>query len=167
MVCYEILSVHFAQLNLQSSKFFRVLLCEYGEQGKSCRLIIDESGMVYDDAEALYAEVRKVGEELLDEAFNVLCPKSFSQPQAWLKATNNHGGDILVFNTTPFPRTDVVKFPLSTATSQLDSKVVQKLEDGKTGYAVIVSQAGGSLCDFIEGPTAFTVPASGLYLLPS
>ena len=37
---------------------------------------IASSGMVYDDAEILYAEIKRDGELLLEEAFSVLFPAS-------------------------------------------------------------------------------------------
>lgn len=117
--------------------------------------------MVYDDAENLYAEVRKVGGELLDEAFNVLFPRSvpLSQKMAF-KTSSNSGDNVIAFNTTPFPRTDVVVIPPTGSAPQLNSKVIQTSRDGKIGYAIMHSPEGGSLCTFVAGPTAVLMNGS-------
>ncbi|KNZ71950.1 Alpha-mannosidase [Termitomyces sp. J132] len=72
-------------------------------------------GMVYDDAEKLYAEVHKDGEALLDDAFRVLFPDSVV-----LNASTNLKalppiGKIIGFNTTFFRRSDIIEVPLSTS----------------------------------------------------
>ncbi|PSR71657.1 hypothetical protein PHLCEN_2v12510 [Hermanssonia centrifuga] len=101
-------------------------------------------GMVYDDAEKLYAEVRKDGEYLLEEAFGALFPKSLPLTSATVKAP----GNIVAFNTTPFPRRDVVQVPLS---PQMRSKVVQGSKDGLTGFALFDCSKGENLAH----PTGF------------
>ncbi|KDQ59961.1 glycoside hydrolase family 38 protein [Jaapia argillacea MUCL 33604] len=102
-------------------------------------------GMVYDDAEKLYTEVRKDGQELLEEAFDTFLPGSSLlslESVAQQKFTNS--GNIVAFNTTFFPRRDVVKVPVTGSASRLKSKVVQTGKDG-VGYALMDGSQGGSL----------------------
>jgi alpha-mannosidase len=120
--------------------------------------------MVYEDAEKLYAEVRKDGDALLEEAFEALFEKSIPLPQyATLKSFDGLGG-LVGFNTSFFPRLDVVKIPLRGAASQLRSKVVQTSVDGSVGYALMDSSAGGSLANPI-GLSADCTAASGMFIL--
>ncbi|KDQ27960.1 glycoside hydrolase family 38 protein [Pleurotus ostreatus PC15] len=66
-------------------------------------------GMVYDDAEKLYAEVRKDGDAMLDEAFSVLFPDS----RPMTTATVSNIQQLIAYNTTFFPRQQVVKVPFN------------------------------------------------------
>ncbi|KAI0085525.1 glycoside hydrolase family 38 protein [Irpex rosettiformis] len=96
-------------------------------------------GMVYDDAEKLYAEVRKDGEALLEAAFKTLFPDSVPLS----KATNARSpGTIVAYNTTFFPRRDVIQVLLSGKTSGLKSQVVQASADGSVGYALMDCSEG-------------------------
>jgi alpha-mannosidase len=120
--------------------------------------------MVYDNAEKLYAEVRQDGESLLEEAFEALFQKSVPlSSDATLKASDVPG-DLVAFNTTFFPRRDVVKIPLRGAASQLKSKVVQTSVDGNVGYALMDNSGGGSLATPI-GLYADCMPVSGMFSL--
>ena len=101
------------------------------------------SGMVYDDAEKLYAEVRTSTEALIDNALRVLYPGSLPLSSA---ASASASGPLTVFahNTTPFARRDIVRVPLAGgATSSGD--VLQTTSDGKEGYIVLEGRAGGGL----------------------
>jgi alpha-mannosidase len=128
------------------------------------------SGMVYDDAEKLYAEVRHDGEALLEEAFDVLFPisvsLSLSTPTKKLKGP----GDIIAFNTTFFPRRDVVELPLigslKTKFSAMSTKenVVQASNDGRVGYVLMDCAQGrsvGAPFAISGGLSADYLPASG------
>ncbi|KAJ7846613.1 glycoside hydrolase family 38 protein [Mycena olivaceomarginata] len=76
-------------------------------------------GMVYDDAEKLYEEVREAGEKMLDDAL-----------------------DVILGGHTRVP--GVVQVPLPAAgDSALRTQVAQLAADGKTGYAVVHSAGGG------------------------
>lgn len=98
--------------------------------------------MVYDDAEKLYAEVRKDGEDLLEEAFAALFPKSV----ALSKASGVQGsGSIVGYNTTFFNRRDVVEVSLTGSAASLRNKVVQASIDGLTGYALLDCSDGGRI----------------------
>lgn len=126
--------------------------------------------MVYEDAEKLYAEVRQDGEVLLEEAFDVLFPfsvaLSLSTPSKKLRGT----GDIIAFNTTFFPRRDVVQLPL---VGSLKSKfsamstrenIVQASQDGQVGYVLMDCAQGGSVgapFTMSGGLSADYLPASG------
>lgn len=116
--------------------------------------------MVYEDAEKLYAEVKKDGKHLLNEAFDTLLPKStslsFEEP---LSITGQ--GSIVGFNTTFFPRLDVVKVPLTgSGGSKLKSKVVQSSKDGSVGYALMEGHNGAGVA-FSRGLFADCHPATG------
>ena len=116
--------------------------------------------MVYDDAEKLYAEVRKDGEKLLEDAFSALFPKSVSINQA---ANIRPHGEIVAYNSTFFKRRDVVQIPLTSGGTYLRSQVVQASKDGATGYALLDYSAGGHLAK-PSGLFADCTPVSGTSL---
>ncbi|KAI0338667.1 hypothetical protein BDW22DRAFT_1362757 [Trametopsis cervina] len=99
-------------------------------------------GMVYDDAEKLYAEVRKDGEELLEDAFNTLFPRSSPLGSVVNARTP---GTIVAYNTTFFPRRDIVEVPLTGNAAGLKNQVVQASEDGSIGYALLDCSEGGHI----------------------
>lgn len=113
--------------------------------------------MVYDDAEVLYAEVRKEGDALIEEAFEALLQSS-SPLSPTAKASS---GNLVAWNTTPFARRDVVKVPLGGGSAKLRSRMVQTSKDGKEGYALMDCSEGGSLA-FASGLFADCNPASGM-----
>ncbi|KAI0293181.1 glycosyl hydrolases family 38 N-terminal domain-containing protein [Multifurca ochricompacta] len=97
------------------------------------------SGMVYEDAEKLYAEVRADTEALIDSALRVLYPGSLP-----LSSTPASGPlTLFAHNTTPFARQDIVRVPLGLGISARD--VLQTTSDGKEGYVVFEGGAGGGL----------------------
>ena len=115
--------------------------------------------MVYEDAEKLYAEVKQDGLELIEEAFSVLFPRSISL--ASLVASKARlNGSVVGYNTTFFPRRDVVRVPLVGGASQLKSQVVQATKDGKFGYA-LMDCTNGSTISSSTGLFADCMPASG------
>lgn len=127
--------------------------------------VLDVSGMVYEDAEKLYAEVRKDGEALLEEAFNVLFPNSVALTQDTNPKAIPVSSKIVGYNTTFFPRSDIIEIPLFSGTSaQLKSQVLQTSIDGKVGYAVMDCSGGGSvgaLCTPADGLHGKITPVSG------
>ncbi|KAH9942858.1 glycosyl hydrolases family 38 N-terminal domain-containing protein [Amylocystis lapponica] len=116
-------------------------------------------GMVYDDAEKLYAEVRKDGEALIEEAFSALFPASFLLTDPALKAKNLKPGSVIGWNTTFFPRREVVEVPLVGGSSRLRSQVVQASKDGNSGLALMNCSADSSLA-FASGMYADCMPVS-------
>jgi len=125
--------------------------------------------MVYDDAEKLYAEVRKDGKALLEEAFGVIFPDSVPlEPETQLKLING-SDDLVAFNTTFFPRRDVVKIPLGRGTaSALTSKNVQASMDGKFGYTLAECSGGGTpglLVPVLNNLDIACMPVSGAFYL--
>jgi hypothetical protein len=102
------------------------------------------SGMVYQDAEKLYAEVRIDTEGLLDSALAVLYPSSLPLSSAVPASTS---GPLSVFahNTTFFPRRDIVRVPLGERGISSGNALLQKTSDGKEGYVVLECGAGGGL----------------------
>jgi len=118
-------------------------------------LIFFCSGMVYDDAEKLYAEVREACTGLLEDAFNVLFPQSSPLMSSSKSET------MVAFNPTSFERHDVVKVPLSGNAARLKAQVVQASADGKYGYALMHSR-GNEVVAQPTGLFANCVPASGV-----
>ncbi|KAH9970026.1 glycoside hydrolase family 38 protein [Lactifluus volemus] len=99
-------------------------------------------GMVYDDAEKLYAEVRSDTEALIDKALGVLYPDSLPLSSA----ASTSAGPLTIFahNTTPFARREIVRVPLAAGGISLGD-VLQTTSDGKEGYIVLEGGAGGGL----------------------
>ena len=120
--------------------------------------------MVYEDAEKLYAEVRKDGGALLEEAFEALFHKSIPLSQETPLKSSVLSGDLVAFNTTFFLRRDVVKIPLQSAASHLKSKLVQTSADGTVGYALMDNIRGGGL-SIPSGLYADCMPAWGMFAL--
>ncbi|KAJ3574050.1 hypothetical protein NP233_g2021 [Leucocoprinus birnbaumii] len=107
-------------------------------------------GMVYDDAEKLYGEVKQSGESLIEASLSVLFPDSFplhalvSTRMKYFKNSNTYD-KIIGYNTTFLPRWDIIKFPLNGANSALKSQILQASDDGKEGYAVMQTLAGSQV----------------------
>jgi hypothetical protein len=93
------------------------------------------SGMVYEDAEKLYAEVRADTEALTEAALRVIYPGSYS-----LSSAPSGPHTLFAHNTTPFDRRDIVRVPLSSSSGN-----PLQTSDGKEGYAVMEGKPGGGL----------------------
>jgi alpha-mannosidase len=106
--------------------------------------VTSSSGMVYEDAEKLYAEVLTDTEKLVDRALAVLYPSSLPLLSAVPASTS---GPLMVFahNTTAFARRDVVRVPLGERGISSGNVLLQKTNDGKEGYVVLEGGAGGGL----------------------
>jgi alpha-mannosidase len=117
--------------------------------------------MVYEDAEKLYAEVRKEGDTLIEEAFEAL----FQSSTALSPTAKPTSGNLVAFNTTFFPRRDVVSVPFGSGAhaAKLRSRAVQTSSDGKEGCALMDCSEGGSLA-FSSGLFADCNPPSGAFL---
>ncbi|KJA22158.1 glycoside hydrolase family 38 protein [Hypholoma sublateritium FD-334 SS-4] len=100
-------------------------------------------GMVYDDAEVLYGEIKKDGEALLEEAFSVLFPNSVPLTSSTRSKSLAGSSRIVAYNTTFFPRWDIIKVPLAKAGSALKAQILQASDDGKEGYAIMHCPAAG------------------------
>ncbi|KAH8829151.1 glycosyl hydrolases family 38 N-terminal domain-containing protein [Flagelloscypha sp. PMI_526] len=87
-------------------------------------------GMVYDDAEILYAEVKKDGEKMIEKALEVLYPYA---------STNDAIGN---FNTTFFPRREIISVPASAAAS-FGVKASQSLAGGKDSLVFVENDGNG------------------------
>lgn len=116
--------------------------------------------MVYDDAEKYYAEIAATGQELLEEAFGVLFPKSI--PIALDRPIRSMDkGSILGYNCLPTPRMDVVKIPMAgSGALRLRSEAVQITKDGSSGYLLMDSPNGTGLAT-TRGLFADVQPATG------
>ncbi|THH30155.1 hypothetical protein EUX98_g4044 [Antrodiella citrinella] len=115
-------------------------------------------GMVYDDAEKLYAEVRQDGEKLIEEALSTLFPKALHLADPAVKSLS---GRVIGYNTTFLPRRDVIAFPVTGAASRLKSQVVQTSKDGTVGYALMDSVGeGGAKVSECRGLYADSMPVS-------
>jgi alpha-mannosidase len=93
------------------------------------------SGMVYEDAEKLYAEVRADTESLTEDALRVIYPGSCS-----LSSASSGPHTLFAHNTTPFTRRDVVRVPVGST-----AHLLQTTSDGKGGYVVMEGKPGGGL----------------------
>ena len=122
--------------------------------------------MVYDDAEELYAEVFKDGADLLDEAFDILFPPSVALPSSSPQKPLNCSGDIVAFNTTFFPRQDIIQVPMvgslkaKFASMSPDAAATQSSKDGNTGY-ILMACAPSSNIGMPSGLSPNCNPASG------
>ncbi|KAJ4488346.1 glycosyl hydrolases family 38 N-terminal domain-containing protein [Lentinula aciculospora] len=94
-------------------------------------------GMVYEDAEKLYAEVGKDGKALMEEAFQVLFPNSIPLTPETKLQPNTSLNQIIGYNTTFFDRREIVQFPLVGASAGLKTAVAQVDQSSKIGYAVM------------------------------
>jgi hypothetical protein len=123
---------------------------------------IKNSGMVYEDAELLYAEVQRDGKRILDEAFSVLIPGSVPfSPETPMAARIEQ---IVAFNTTFFSRTDVIKIPLGGKTQALKANIIHTSRDGTVGYALFNCQNGGSLGTALSASGHLPLPVSGDFI---
>ncbi|KIJ30485.1 glycoside hydrolase family 38 protein [Sphaerobolus stellatus SS14] len=117
-------------------------------------------GMVYDDAEKIYAHVAKEGKALLEAAFKVIAPKSVAIPLTGQTFQASSNGKILAYNSTPFPRLDVVQVPLAgSGGNKLRVEAVQVATGGNTGF-VLVDATEGSGFGKARGLFADVKPAS-------
>ncbi|KAL6305038.1 glycosyl hydrolases family 38 N-terminal domain-containing protein [Sparassis latifolia] len=135
----------------------KVLLNQFLKRFHGRFLTSSVSGMVYEDAEKLYAEVRKDGKDLIEKAFEALIPRSIPLTEASAKAAKS--GKLVAYNTTFFPRRDVVKIPLAGGASSLRSQAVQASEHGLTGYALMDGSAASGLAS-TTGLYADSMPVS-------
>ncbi|KIJ12332.1 glycoside hydrolase family 38 protein [Paxillus involutus ATCC 200175] len=113
-------------------------------------------GMVYEDAEQLYSEVRKDCQALLEEAFGVLLSGSVSLLG---DVPSSQPFDLVAVNTTPFPRRDVIKIPVSAVNQGLIPQPVQTSVDGKHAYVLLQAQEN----EMVARPTVLSAdytPAS-------
>ncbi|KAG2746357.1 glycoside hydrolase family 38 protein [Suillus brevipes Sb2] len=110
-------------------------------------------GMVYDDADKLYAEVREVCTGLLEDAFSVLLPRSSPL------LSNSTSETLVAFNATSFARHDVIKVPLSRNATRMKAQVIQTSADGKHGYALMHS-VGNKVASQPVGMFSVCMPAS-------
>jgi alpha-mannosidase len=105
---------------------------------------------VYEDAEVLFAEIKRDAELLVEEAFNVLIPNSVPLTRATTSKPLSGSCKIVAYNTTFFPRWEIIKVPsLTKAGSWLKSLILQASspDDGisKEGYAIMHCDKGAGL----------------------
>ncbi|SRR6266550_8100048 len=82
-----------------------------------------QSGMVYGDAERLYKQVHKIGQTLLEDALDVLFPDSFELTRTTPPRRLAKASKLFAYNTTFFPRWDVIEIPVAGASSSLKGQV--------------------------------------------
>jgi len=109
--------------------------------------------MVYEDAEQLYGEVRKDGFDLLEEAFGALSPNTLPLTPGHLDKLTR-ASTLFGYNTTFFPRVDLIKVPLSGNARALGGSVLQTRKDGAEGYAVLDCSQGGRFSTLAQLPSA-------------
>ena len=117
--------------------------------------------MVYEDAEKIYAHVAKEGQALLEAAFKALIPKSIPIPPVGQTFQTSSTGRIVAYNSTPFPRLDVIQVPLTgSGGNKLKSEAVQVAKGGHSGFILVDSTEGSGLGK-ARGLFADVKPASG------
>ena len=128
------------------------------------QLIIFISGLVYEDAEALYAEVKRDGELLIEEAISVLIPHSMPLTPATALKSLSGSCKVIAYNATFFPRWDIIKVPLTKAGSSLKSHILQASDDCREGYAIMHCAKGAGVGE-LKSPSnalhAHLKPVSG------
>ncbi|EJU04489.1 glycoside hydrolase family 38 protein [Dacryopinax primogenitus] len=117
-------------------------------------------GMVYDDAERIYAKVAKNGSQLLEEAVQALFRQSVPiNPTAPFTHSSSGKGKIIAINTLGKPRREVVEINVSGKGAEaLKSQTVQISKNGEKGY-VLVDVADGVIGE-VKGMFAHVRPAS-------
>ncbi|KZT52183.1 glycoside hydrolase family 38 protein [Calocera cornea HHB12733] len=117
-------------------------------------------GMVYDDAERIYAKVAKNGSQLLDEAVQALFKSSAPiSPTAPFTHASTSKGKIIAINTLGKPRREVVEINVSgKGADVLKSQAVQISKSGEKGY-VLVDVTDGVVGE-VKGMFADLTPAS-------
>lgn len=138
------------------TQFFLVHRCMSFVFGIYSRLIICISGMVYEDAEILYAEVKRDGEVLIEKAFSVLFPHSVPLTPTTRSKSLAGSCKLVAYNTTFYPRWEIIKVPLTKAGSSLKSQILQASDDGREGYAIIHCAKGA-------GPGELKSPSNTLH----
>ncbi|KAG8743759.1 Glycoside hydrolase, 38 vacuolar alpha mannosidase [Ceratobasidium sp. 414] len=117
-------------------------------------------GMVYEDAEKLYAEIANDGKSILEEAFGTLLVGS-ARVSAPLNISSQ--GKLVAINTTPFARCEVVEIPLTgSGHKHLRGSAVQIAAGGQTGYVLMDARGGTGLAQPI-GLFADVKPVSGKF----
>jgi len=114
-----------------------------------------DSGMVYDDAEVLYREVKHDDQAMLEEASAILFPNSVPLTSSTRSKSLADPSKIIAYNTTFFPRWDIVKIALAKAGNSLKAMVLQASGNGKEGYAITHCVNGG-------GPGELKHPSNAL-----
>jgi hypothetical protein len=117
--------------------------------------------MVYEDAEKLYAEVREDGTSILEDAFKAL----FSSSSL---SSTTPGSAVIAYNTTFFPRCEVVKVPISCC-AQDQFQRVQLSKDGQHAYAVTSFDEANMNMSLVglglpQSVAAGLKPVSGIFL---
>ena len=79
--------------------------------------------MVYGDAERLYKQVHQIGQTLLEDALDVLFPDSFELKKTTPARRLAKASKLFAYNTTFFPRWDVIEVPVAGASSSLKGQV--------------------------------------------
>jgi len=146
-------------------------------RAQQCALLVSESeyifirfsGMVYDDAEKLYAEVKLSGESLVEEALSILFPDSLplcSMANHKMKYLEDSCDKIIGYNTTFLPRWDVIMIPIDRVNSALKAHILQASDDGREGYGVMQTPASSQVGQLRSpGCSLYThlLPASGTW----
>lgn len=129
-------------------------------------------GMVYEDAEKLYAEVAKDGKRMFEDAVSSYMPgllplSVITQPSSSGTQTPKvPNGRLVALNTVHHSRREIVEIPLRGPSAiKLKSEVVQVSKDGSKAYVMMHSEENNGGLLWAEGLYADLKPASGMYLL--
>lgn len=114
---------------------------------------------MHDDTKKLYAEVREVREEMLDDALDVILG-GHTRPAAAASSLN----ELVVYNTTSFAWREVVWVPLAGGNSALRTQVAQLAADGKEGYALVHVACDGGVGTYARVGCVLLIQRSSQFL---
>ncbi|KAG0143248.1 hypothetical protein CROQUDRAFT_661493 [Cronartium quercuum f. sp. fusiforme G11] len=121
-----------------------VLLCQFHDVLPGSAI-----GLVYRDAERMYADTAKEGAVLLEEAHKILNPHSRS-----LIDSQKAGGSCIALNTLSFPRQEVIKIPLNCYDGRSAFSISQAQDD--SCFVIAKDKLGNSMVDFVTLSTSIT-----------
>ncbi|BGP23098.1 Glycoside hydrolase, 38 vacuolar alpha mannosidase [Rhodotorula toruloides] len=118
-------------------------------------------GMVYEDAETIYADVREKGSALLDAALSALLPGSVSLASN-LSSSFDLDSSLVAIDTLALgARRELVKVPLAAARA-LDEAAVQRSADGEAYVLFESSKAGETILEDPVGTEEVVLRANEL-----
>ncbi|GAA5949430.1 hypothetical protein JCM3765_003406 [Sporobolomyces pararoseus] len=105
-------------------------------------------GLVYEDAEKIYANITSKGSDLLSDALDALLPSTVSAGSVSLEKASSHD-TLCAVSTTTLPRRSLAKIPLAAARALSDAAIQPcRGEEDSSAYVVLeVGEKGGLLAE--------------------
>lgn len=94
----------------------------------------------------MYADVAKQGAKLLEEAYQVLHPKS--TPVTSCNSSGHTRGDWISLNTLSFPRQEVVRIPLNRYDGRSTFSISEAQED--SGFVIAKDGSGNCMTELVR-----------------